>query len=517
MMLPWLILIPWIGGLLCWQVGTRSPNLPRWIATISMAVVLMLVLLLWMGGDYSLSGLPEAQPVWQQEFRAPWIESFGVSFHLGVDGLSVVMLLLAASLGLASVVCSWREVQHNPGVFYLNLLWNLGATLGVFLALDLFLFFCFWEMMLVPIFFLIALWGYNPPQDKGRIYAANQFFIFAQTSGLLLLFSIIGLVLAHYHETSVLSFDYDVLRTTKLTLLAEWILMLGFFIPFAVKLPVFPLHAWLPDAHAHAPTAGSVDIAGILIKTGAYALLRFTLPLFPRASQAFAPIAMTLGLAGIYYGAILACVQDDVKRLVAYINVSSMGFVLIALYAANTLALQGAVLQMLAHALSSGALFILFGQLYERLHTRDLRDMGGLWSRLSFLPGAALFFALASLSLPGTGNFVSEFLILLGVYKTAPMVAVAAAGSLVLAVVYSLRLVQLAFFGPPHDKYPEVLVNPNVRELAMAGTFVVLLLALGLSPQPLLDLPLASLTRIHHTLVSATALVPPWPASVPVP
>ncbi|CAK0756653.1 NADH:quinone oxidoreductase subunit M [Gammaproteobacteria bacterium] len=510
MMLPWLVLIPWIGGLLCWQMGARSPHLPRWIAMISMAVVLMLVLLLWVEGDYSLSSL-SSTPVWQQEFRAPWIESFGVSFHLGVDGLSVSMLLLAAGLGLASVVCSWTEVQHNPGVFYLNLLWNLGATFGVFLALDLFLFFCFWEMMLVPIFFLIALWGYNPPQGKGRIYAANQFFIFAQTSGLLLLFSIIGLVLAHYFETSVLSFDYEVLRTTKLTTLAEWILMLGFFIPFAVKLPIFPLHAWLPDAHAHAPTAGSVDIAGILIKTGAYALLRFTLPLFPRASQAFAPIAMTLGLIGIYYGAILACAQEDIKRLVAYINISSMGFVLIALYSANTMALQGAVLQMLAHALSSGALFILFGQLFERLRTRDLREMGGLWSRLSFLPGAALFFAMASLSLPGTGNFVSEFLILLGVYKTAPIVAALAAGSLVLAVVYSLRMVQTAFFGPLHEQCPEILVEPNSRERVLVGTFVVLLLALGLYPQPLLDLSRAPLALIYHMQVSATAV------SVPVP
>lgn len=517
MMLPWLVLIPLIGGVLCWYVEARSPNMPRWIALVSMASVLVLVLHLWMDGNYSLTDLTAGTSVWQQEFRAPWIESFGISFHFGVDSLSVLMLLLAATLGLVSVGCSWSEIRRSPGFFYLNLLWNLGGTIGVFLALDLFLFFCLWEIMLLPIFFMIALWGYNAPYEKGRIYAANQFFVFAQASGLLLLFSIIGLVLVHYHETSVLSFDYDVLRATKLTPRAEWILMLGFFIPFAVKLPIVPLHSWLPDAHVHAPTTGSVDIAGILIKTGAYALLRFTLPMFPHASQEFAPIAMTLGLIGIYYGAVLACSQNDIKRLVAYINISSMGFVLVAIYSGSVMALQGALLLMLAHALSSGALFILSGGLYERLHTRDLRKMGGLWSRISLLPGLALFFAVASLGLPGTGNFVGEFLVLLGVYRTEPLVAVAAAGSLVLGVVYSLRLAQAIFFGPGQSQNQGALAGPTMRELAMMGSFAVLLLGLGLYPQPILDLSLAPATMIHGNMVSVAPLMPAFPAPVPTP
>jgi NADH-quinone oxidoreductase subunit M len=265
------------------------------------------------------------------------------------------------------------------------------------------------------------------------------------------------------------------------------------------------MHVWLPDTHAHAPTAGSVDVAGILIKTAAFGLLRFTLPLFPHASQEFAPVTIVIGLIGIYYGAILACSQYDIKRLVAYINVSNMGFILIAIYSGNIIAMQGAVLQMVAHALSAGALFIICGELYKRLRTRDLRNMGGLWSRIRFLPGMALFFAVASLGLPGTGNFIAEFLILLGVYKTAPSIAIIAAGSGVLAVVYSLRMVQLAFFGPGQGKGSDnPLPKLNGREIALISSLALLLLGVGLYPQPALDLTITPVTVIHHTMASVS-------------
>ena len=328
------------------------------------------------------------------------------------------MICLTGLLGVLSVLCSWNEIQNRVGFFHLNLMWILGGVVGVFLAVDLFLFFFFWEMMLVPMFFLIALWGHSGSDGKTRIYAATKFFIFTQASGLIMLLAILGLVFVHFDQTGVLTFNYADLLKTKMSAGTEYILMLGFFIAFAVKFPVVPFHSWLPDAHAQAPTAGSVDLAGILLKTAAYGLMRFALPLFPNASAEFAPIAQWLGVFAIIYGALLSFAQTDIKRLVAYSSVSHMGFVLIAIYSASEIALQGAVVQMMAHGLSAAALFILCGQLYERIHTRDMREMGGIWARMPWLPAVSLFFAAAALGLPGTGNFVGEFLILLGSFQS---------------------------------------------------------------------------------------------------
>src|SRR6478735_4935422 len=287
MSIIWLIFIPMIGGLLCWQSERISRGSPRWIALLSMVLMGALGVQLLLQGDYTLAPSFTGDTQWQAEFRAPWIPSLGISFHLGLDGLSLAMILLTAGLGLAAVLCSWREIQRNVGFFYLNLLWNLAGVAGVFLALDLFVFFFFSEVMLVPMYFLIALWGHNTPGGKGRIHAANKFFIFTQASGLLLLIAIIGLVIVSYQHTQVLSFDYDVLRHTVMTPAIEFALMLGFFVAFAVKMPIVPFHSWLPDAHAQAPTAGSVDLAGVLLKTAAFGLLRYVLPIFPNASQAF--------------------------------------------------------------------------------------------------------------------------------------------------------------------------------------------------------------------------------------
>ena len=501
MILPWLILIPFIGGLLCWQGERLGLGAPRWIALATMTLVLGLGGWLWVHGHYSLSaGLSNAvsggAPRWQAEYQADWIPRFGISFHLGMDGLSILMVLLTGLLGIMAVACSWKEIQRHVGFFHLNLLWNLGGVIGVFLSLDLFLFFFFWEMMLVPMYFLIALWGHNAPGGKGRIYAANKFFIFTQASGLLMLLSIIGLVFVHYTATNTLSFDYETLLGTPMGKTTEMVLMLGFFIAFAVKLPVVPLHSWLPDAHSQAPTAGSVDLAGVLLKTAAFGYLRFALPLFPEASHAFAPIAMWLGAVGIIYGAVLAFAQNDVKRLVAYTSVSHMGFVLVGLYSGSLIALQGVVVQMLAHGISAGALFILCGEMYERMHTRDLREMGGLWSRLSYLPPIAMVFAAASLGLPGLGNFVGEFLILVGSFKSAPVVTVVAACGLILAAAYALLMVQRAFFGPA--KKDTRLEDLSGRELLLMLSLMGILVAMGLYPQPVLDTSKAAMETIHH-------------------
>jgi len=296
-----------------------------------------------------------------------------------------------------------------------------------------------------------------------------------------------------------------VLLKANLHIKPEWqmLLMLGFFVSFAVKLPVVPLHSWLPDAHAQAPTAGSVDLAGILLKTAAYGMLRFAIPLFPLASQQFAPIAMWLGVIGIFYGAVMACAQTDVKRLIAYTSVSHMGFILIGIYAGTLISLQGVVIQMLAHGISAGALFILCGELYERLHTRDLRKMGGLWSRIAWLPAITLFFAAASLGLPGLGNFVGEFLILLGSYKQYPLIVSIATAGLVFAVVYSLRMVQKVFYGPSlingsAEQENSMIEALTLREFVLMLLLMAALLFLGLYPQPVLNLSEAPMQLVAH-------------------
>lgn len=512
MILVWLILIPFIGGLVSWQAERYSRATPRWIALITMLVVLGMALWLWASGDYSLTGTGfsaagGARPQWSVEFQAQWIPSIGASIHLGLDGLSLLLVVLTYLLGTMAVVCSWKEIERNVGFFHLNLLWNLGGVVGVFLALDLFLFFFFWEMMLVPMFFLIALWGHNIPGGKDRVQAAIKFFIFTQASGFLMLLSILALVYFHHDATGVISFDYHELLGTPLSAEAEWWLMLGFFVAFAVKMPVVPLHSWLPDAHGQAPTAGSVDLAGILLKTAAYGLLRFGIPFFPNASADFAPVAIWLGILGIIYGAVVAFSQHDIKRLVAYTSISHMGFIMLGIYAGTELALQGVVVQMIAHGLSAGALFILCGEIYERLHTRDLRQMGGLWSSFPNLPPILLFFCAASLGLPGLGNFVGEFLILVGSFPVAPLPTIVAASGLILAAVYSLILVQRALHGPPQalpGHEPEKLKDLSGRELTMMGTLMALLLALGLYPQPVIDAAQAPV-RVLQTIYQKAA------------
>lgn len=495
MLLPWLILIPFIGGLLCWQCERFGTPVPRWIALLAMGLTLALSLLLWWQGGYTIAraqGLPQ----WQVVYLLLWIPRFGISVHLALDGLSLLMVVLTVLLGMLAIFCSWREIQRYQGFFHLNLLWILGGVIGVFLAIDMFLFFFFWEMMLVPMYFLIALWGHKASDGKTRITAATKFFIYTQASGLVMLVAILGMVLVHYNATGVWTFNYEDLLRTQMSERLEYLLMLGFFLAFAVKMPVVPLHGWLPDAHSQAPTAGSVDLAGILLKTAAYGMLRFILPLFPHASHQFAPIAMGVGVVGIFYGAWVAFSQTDIKRLIAYTSVSHMGFVLIAIYSGSQLAYQGAVVQMIAHGLSAAGMFIICGQLYERLHTRDMRQMGGLWGRLSFIPALSLFFAVATLGMPGTGNFVGEITILFGSFPVVPVITVISTFGLVFASVYSLTLMQRAYYGPAKSTVP--LPVTTLRERLIILLLVVLLVLLGFFPQPIMDTSAAAMSNIQH-------------------
>ncbi len=489
MILLWLILVPLIGGLLAWITGKSNPASSRWISLIAMIIDMILAIVIW--GQNASHVTIIQQGHWLAQLQWAWIPQFGITFKLAMDGLSLLMVLLTAFLGILSVLTSWTEIQERVGFFHFNLLWILAGVTGVFLSLDLFLFYFFWEMMLIPMYFLIAIWGH-----ENRIYASIKFFLFTQASGLLMLIAIIALVLIHGKQTGVYTFDYSHLLGTSLAPRTAMLLMLGFFAAFAVKLPAFPFHPWLPDAHTEAPTAGSVVLAGLLLKTGAYGLLRFVLPLFPGAAMRFAPIAMLLGVIGILYGAVLAFAQNDLKRLVAYTSVSHLGFVLLGIFAWNSLALQGVVMQMICHGFSTGALFILVGTMQEHMHTRDMNRMGGLWENVPRMGAVAMFFAMASLGLPGLGNFIGEFLVLVGSYQSSIVLTVIATTGLVAATIYSLWIIQKTFHGEKTEEWN--IPDFNARHLVIMGSMIVALVWLGLFPQPVLNTAKPALQNIQQ-------------------
>jgi len=476
MILAWIICILLIAGLLSWITSRWNSQVGKWIALVAVIIDFIIVANLWLRNRGSLSSNAD----WLINYKVVWIPNFGISFHVALDGLSSLMLLLTFFLGILAVLCSWSEIKEKAGFFYFNLLWTLGGICGVFVAMDLFLFYFFWEVMLIPMYFLIALWG-----DTNRRYASYKFFIFTQAGGLLMLVAILALYFIHGRQTGNYSYDYfDLLNTSLQPTTARWI-MLGFLIAFAIKLPVVPLHNWLPDAHSEAPTAGSLILAGLLLKTGAYAIIRFVLTLFPEASAEIAWWAMLFGVIGIIYGAFLAFAQTDLKRLIAYTSVSHMGFVIFGIFAFREMAMQGVVMQMLTHGISTGALFVLAGMLKERLHTRDMNKMGGLWTSMSAMGGVAIVFTMASLGLPALGNFVAEFLILMSAFSVNSTLTVLATLGLVFSAIYSLRMLQKVFLGEPtaagHFK------DLNAREWIVMAAFTVSIIVLGLYPQPVLQ------------------------------
>ncbi len=475
MILVYLIGVLLIAGIVAWLAARRSEQLPRWIALIAIGVDLILTVFVWAAGRSS-----SETKTWLDEVDWNWVPTFGIHFHLAVDGLSLLLLVLTFFLGIMATLASWTEIREQVGFFHFNLLWILAGIAGVFLAVDLFLFYFCWELMLVPMYFLILIWGH-----ERRVYAALKFFLFTQLSGLLMLIAILALYFIHHQATGAYTFEYSELLGTQMSPRTEFWIMLGFFVAFAVKLPVVPLHTWLPDAHTQASTAGSVILAGLLLKTGGYGLLRFVVPLFPRAAHEFTPAAMVLAVIGIIYGAVMAYSQTDLKRLVAYTSVSHLGFVLLGIFSWNSLALQGAIMTMISHGLSTGALFILVGALQDRLHTRDLDQMGGLWDVVPRLSGTALFFSLGSLGLPGLGDFIGEFLVLLGSYRVSIAITVVASIGVLTSTFYALRMVQRAFQGPNTHAWQPPDLNP--REGFMMAVMIVGLLWLGLYPQPVFN------------------------------
>ncbi|UDG80895.1 NADH-quinone oxidoreductase subunit M [Candidatus Hartigia pinicola] len=495
MLLPWLILIPFIGGILSWQADRLSHCLPRWISLAAMGLIFILSINLWLQGYDSLVQ-PQSAPQWKMVFFIPWIPSMGINFHLAIDGLSLLMIVLTSIMGSFSVLSSWSGNEANQGAYHFNLLWIISGVMGIFTTVDLFFFFFFWEMMLIPMYFLIANWGYKKTENKQHINAAIKFFIYTQVSGLIMLVSIIGLTLMHFSETNVWTFSYNSCLHTTMSNTCSFMLMLGFFIAFAVKMPLVPFHGWIADTQEYAPTSGAVDISGIMLKTSAYGLLRFTLPLFPEASIRFTPIAITLGVISIFYGALLAFQQTNIKRLIAYSSLSHMGLVTLGIYANSVLAYQGVVIQIITNGLSGAALSIISGQLYERTGTRDMRMMGGLWKRIRWLPGLSLLFASATLSMPGTGNFIGEFMILFGSFKQFMLSTSIAVFSAVFASIYSLWMMQQIYYGTP--KSNSDMKGLTIREFMLLLSLAILLVIIGFYPQLILNTSTNAMYTLHN-------------------
>ena len=428
-----------------------------------------------------LTSFESRTPGFQQGSELAWIPEWGIGYITGVDGVSLWMILLTTFLMPLCILASWTIKSQVKPYFILLLTLETGM-LGVFSFLVMFLFYVFWEAVLVPMYFLIGMWGHGR-----RVYAAMKFFLFTLAGSLLMLVSILYLYFASQGGAAAPTFDYRSLVGTPLSLEVQTLLFLGFFASFAVKVPLVPLHTWLPDAHTEAPTAGSVMLAAVLLKMGAYGLVRFGIAFFPDAARLLAPVIITLSIIGILYGALIAIVQHDVKRLVAYSSVAHLGFVVLGLFVGTIQGMSGGILQMLNHGLSTGALFLLVGALYDRRHTREISQFGGLASSAPVLAGIFLIVVLSSLGLPGLNGFVGEFLVLLATYQSYGWWVIPATFGIVLAAIYLLWAYQRVFHGPVTVEANREIKDFRMREYVMFVPLVALIVAIGVYPKPFLE------------------------------
>jgi NADH-quinone oxidoreductase subunit M len=483
MILAWLLIITFAAGVISWLVAPLGRRLPRLICFAGLAIDAGLVIYL----SAAHAGLlpSTGAPGWIAEVRTEWIKPLGISFYLAVDGLSLLLIVLTVVLGAASVAASAKEIDRRVGTFHLALMSALSGVLGVFMAMDLFLFYFFWELMLVPVFFLIISWGGRRPA------AAVKFFIYTQAGGLFMFLGIIALYWIHGNATGEYTFDYTQMLEHGTP--AAFAIALAFFVAFAVKLPMVPLHLWLPDAYTAAPTAGSIILAGLLSKTAGYGMLRFLFPLFSPSAEEMGFVVSILAVVSIVYGAMTAFSQANIKRLIAYSSVSHLGFVLLGIFAHNRMAMQGAVIVMLAHGLSAGSLFAIAGAIQQRLGTADMRKMGGLWTALPRMGAMTLFFALASLGLPGLANFIGEVLVLAGTFRVHPWLAGIATSVLIASTIYAVWLLYRVFLGRPRKQWDA----PDLRFAEMLNLSVMAagLLWIGVFPQTVLNTAAASLEK----------------------
>jgi len=413
--------------------------------------------------------------------HVPWLPGMGISYKVGIDGLSLFLVLLVTFILPISVLSTFSAITVRVKEFYFLMLLLETAMIGAFVSLDLFLFYVFWELMLIPMYFLIGMWG-----GERRIYATIKFFIFTMVGSLLMLVGILVLVFAYKGQSGELTFELAKLYSVQLDPGLQWFLFLSFALSFAIKVPMFPFHTWLPDAHVEAPTAGSVILAGVLLKMGGYGFIRFAMPIFPDAAIQAIPLIVTLAIIGIIYGALVAMVQKDVKKLVAYSSVSHLGFVMLGLFALNTNGVSGAMYHMLSHGLSTGALFLLVGVIYERRHTRMIESFGGLAKVMPVYAVVFMIVTLASIGLPMLNGFVGEFLILLGAFQANPWWAVLAASGVVLGAIYMLWMYQRVFFGPVKHAANEALKDLNLREICVFVPLLAMIFFMGIYPKPFL-------------------------------
>src|SRR5688572_18409453 len=502
-----LILLPVIGGATAlaygFTPGARESH-HRWIALGFTTAAFIVSLLLLKGGGGALGGF-------QFEENYSWIGSIGARYHVGVDGISLWLVLLTTLLMPISILSSWTAVTKRQPTYYVLLLLLESAMIGVFVSLDLLLFYLFFEASLVPMFFLIGVWG-----GERRIYAAVKFFIYTAVGSLLMLVGIIALYFIHQRVTGIGTFDYVVLLETLRTTAGviaprtEFLLFAAFAIAFCIKVPLWPFHTWLPDAHTEAPTAGSVILAGVLLKMGTYGLLRFNLALFPDVAREAAWLMITLAVIGIIYGALVAMVQPDVKRLVAYSSVSHMGFVVLGLFSFTELGMQGSLYQMLNHGISTGALFLFVGFIYERRHTRMISEFGGLATPMPWFATLFVIASLSSIGLPFLNGFVGEFLILIGMWTSNAVsrswiVTMLAATGVIWAAVYMLWMLQRVLFGQVNNPENARLSDLNRRETALLIPLLILMLFMGVYPRVFLDRSRASVEAIRARVTGSPA------------
>ncbi len=488
-----LLLLPLVGaGVLVVQSRGQADAAAlmsgaRRTALVFFAAECLLSLGLWWSVDY-------ASTEWQAAVSAPWIESWGIFYRIGVDGIAVILILLTTILMPLTVLGSWTSIREKPHAFYALLLVLTTGMLGVFMSLDLVLFYVFWELMLVPMYLIIGIWG-----GKRRLYASLKFFLFTMLGSLLMLVAIVYIGIKAGGASGVPVFDYDVVVNTGAYSYTAALWLFGaFFLAFAVKVPMFPFHTWLPDAHVEAPTAGSVVLASIMLKMGTFGFVRFALPLFPYAAThpTVQSVVIVLAVVGIVYGALVSMVQPDFKKLVAYSSVSHLGFVMLGIFAFTTQSMQGALMVNINHGISTGALFLLIGMIYERRHSRLIADFGGIAKVMPVFAVMLTIVALSSIGVPGTNGFVGEFLVLIGAFRTQPIAAVISATVIIFAAVYLLWALQRIIYNPLSKPENAALKDLNWREIGLLVPLIAAIFWLGFYPAPVLNRTHAAANRL---------------------
>ena len=492
-LLSLIMFTPLVGAVLLLFVSKHSENTIRWIANGFAVLGFLVSLPLWFWLDQSTSD-------WQFVERLSWIPSIGAEYFIGVDGFSSLLILLATLMGSIAILSSWTAITERVKEYYIFLLLLQTGMIGAFVSLDFLLFFVFWEVMLVPMYFLIGIWG-----STNRLYSAIKFFLFTLVGSVIMLLGILAVYFYHHEVTGVYTFDITRFHELNMPFDLQWWVFLAFFLGFAVKVPMFPFHTWLPDAHTDAPTAGSVILAAVLLKMGTYGFIRFSLPILPEATQAFVPWVVWLSIIGIIYGALVAMAQRDWKRLVAYSSVSHMGMVMLGMFALTPVGITGSIVQQINHGISTGGLFLLVGVVYERRHTREISEYGGLSKIMPAYAAVFLVMTMSSIGLPTLNGFIGEILILQGIFVVNKVWAAFAATGIVLGAAYMLWLYQRTMFGTVNNPKNEGLSDLSLREFATFTPLLILAVWIGLYPKPFIDRLDTSVDRVMARVNSTYA------------